>query len=192
MDPKLLNSSVDEWMYDWDCFGLVLHSIVRLFSHIISACLPLQWCTKHYWLTEFCCLIHVKRLMCMASYMFRSAKYSIVPYSTIASGDRVDEESKEMRAPNSEVCQDTESAPVVHSHTSIYVINVMKWLYLKYMSLTILNVTLQYLSSLNRMQQKIMATRAIKWSFHTRILELPLRQPLVWISDWKKEKPEYI
>ncbi|KAK7154032.1 hypothetical protein R3I94_007409 [Phoxinus phoxinus] len=36
------------------------------------------------------------------------------PGSTIASGHRVDEESKEMRALNSEVCQDTEAAPVVH------------------------------------------------------------------------------
>ncbi|XP_051761638.1 RNA-binding protein 44 isoform X4 [Ctenopharyngodon idella] len=33
------------------------------------------------------------------------------PGSTIASGDRVDEESKEIRAPNTEVCQDAESAP---------------------------------------------------------------------------------
>ncbi|XP_048050065.1 RNA-binding protein 44 isoform X5 [Megalobrama amblycephala] len=33
------------------------------------------------------------------------------PGSTIAHGDRVDEESKEMSAPNTEVCQDTESAP---------------------------------------------------------------------------------
>lgn len=106
----------------------------------------------------------------MASYVFRSAKYSMVLCSTIASGDRVDEESKEIRAPNTDVCQDAESAPVLHLHPSIHLINVMnQQLYLKYLSLTILNVTVQYLSSLNRMQQKVMATRAIKRSFHTRI-----------------------
>ena len=49
--------------------------------------------------------------------MFRSAKYSMNLRSTIASGHRVDEESKAMRALNSEVCQDTEAAPVVHSHS---------------------------------------------------------------------------
>lgn len=60
----------------------------------------------------------------MASYMFRSAKYSMNLRSTIASGHRVDEESKAMRALNSEVCQDTEAAPVGHSHTSIPLIIV--------------------------------------------------------------------
>lgn len=40
-------------------------------------------------------------------------KYSIIMYSTIASGHRVDEESEEMRALS------TEAASVVHSHTII-------------------------------------------------------------------------
>jgi len=55
-------------------------------------------------------------------HMFRSANYSMILHSTIASGHGVDEESKEMRALNSDVCQDTDAAPVVHSHSSIQII----------------------------------------------------------------------
>ncbi len=40
-------------------------------------------------------------------------------HSTIASGHRVDEESEEMRALRTEVCQDTEAALVVISHNII-------------------------------------------------------------------------
>lgn len=45
-------------------------------------------------------------------------------YSTIASGHRVDEESEGMRALSTEVCQDTEAALVVLSHTIIYLIKL--------------------------------------------------------------------
>ncbi len=47
------------------------------------------------------------------------SEYYIVMYSTIASGHRVDEESEAMRAPSTEVCQDTEAALVVLSHTIV-------------------------------------------------------------------------
>lgn len=62
--------------------------------------------------------------LCVGPHTSSEVQSILFLHSTIASGHKVDEESKEMRAPNTEVCQDTEFAPVVHLHNSFHLIIV--------------------------------------------------------------------